>query len=69
MDNISIILLQTAKKEWEEENLSIQDLKAHFRAEKYLKDILNTLEIPEKVILNDIRFDDIRKIGAINRRW
>jgi len=68
MANVSLILIEKAKTVWQEDFVSIQDLKAHFRAEKYLKDILNTLEIPEKVILNDNRFDDIRKIGAINRR-
>ena len=67
MANVSLILIEKAKTVWKEDFVSIQDLKAHFRAEKYLTDILNTLEIPEKVILNDNRFDDIRKIGAINR--
>lgn len=67
MTNVSLILIEKAKTVWQEDVVSIQDLKAHFRAEKYLADILNTLEISEKVILNDIRFDDIRKIGAINR--
>ena len=67
MDNISMILMEQAKQEWKEEKVSIQDLKAYFRAEKYLADILNTLEIPESIILNQVAFDDIRKIGAINR--
>lgn len=67
MDNVSLILIEKAKKVWKEDFVSIQDLKAHFRAEKYLADILNTLEIPESVILNQEAFDDIRKIGAINR--
>lgn len=68
MDNVSLILIEKAKKVWKEDFISIQDLKAHFRAEKYLADILNTLEIPEKVILNHEAFIDIGKIGAVNRR-
>jgi putative transposase len=68
MDNVSLILIEKAKEVWNEDFISIQDLKAHFRAEKYIADILNTLEIPENVILNHETFDDIRKIGAINRR-
>ena len=67
MSNISLILIEKAKMVWKEDFISIQDLKAHFRAEKYLADILNTLEIPESVVLNQEAFDDIRKIGAINR--
>lgn len=68
MDNVSLILIEKAKEVWKEDFISIQDLKAHFRAEKYIADILNTLEIPENIILNHEAFDDIRKIGAINRR-
>jgi putative transposase len=68
MDNVSLILIEKAKEVWKEDFISIQDLKAHFRAEKYIADILNTLEIPESIILNHEAFDDIRKIGAINRR-
>lgn len=67
MDNFSLVLAETAKKEWGEENVSIQDIKAYFRAEKYLHDILNTLEISQDTILNDDTFSDILKIGAINR--
>lgn len=67
MDNVSFILSEQAKKQWEEEHVSIQDLKAYYRAQKYLKDILNTLEIPENSILMEDKFADILKIGAINR--
>ena len=67
MDNISFVLSEEAKKQWEEEHVSIQDLKAYYRAQKYLKDILNTLEIPESSILIEDKFVAILKIGAINR--
>lgn len=67
MDNISMILIEQAKKEWDEEFVSIQDLKAYFRGEKYLNCILNTLEIDPKDILNQAEVQQILKIGAINR--
>jgi len=67
MDNISSILIEQAKDKWQEENISIQDLKAYYRAEKYLEAILNTLDIDSQSILNHKQFDPIRTIGAINR--
>lgn len=67
MDNLSLVLAEKAKGEWNEENVSILDLKAHFRAEKYLHDILNTLEISPNTILYEDVFAEILKIGAINR--
>ncbi len=67
MDNISLILIQQAKTKWKEDNISIQDLKAYYRAEKYLETILNTLQIDSNTVLNNNQFDQIRKIGAINR--
>jgi len=67
MDNISMILMEQAKQEWKEEKVSIQDLKAYFRAEKYLEDILNTLEIPLEDILNQPKIQQVLKIGAVNR--
>lgn len=68
MDNISLVLIEMAKEQWEEQEISIQDLKAWFRAEYYIQNILNTLKIPQKDILNQSEFEDILKIGAINRR-
>ncbi|MEM9850292.1 MAG: transposase [Bacteroidota bacterium] len=56
MDNISLILIEQAKEVWKEDNISIQDLKAYYRAEKYLE-----------AILNQHQFDPIRTIGAVNR--
>ena len=67
MDNISMILIEQAKKQWNEEKVSIQDLKAYFRGEKYLNFILNTLEIDQKDILNRTEAQQILKIGAVNR--
>jgi putative transposase len=67
MTNLSAVLIQQAKQSWKEEKLSIQDLKAYFRAEKYLEDILNTLGIPKESILIQQTFQDVLKIGAINR--
>ena len=67
MGNVSLALMEQAKTQWEEETVSIQDLKAYFRAEKYLHDILNTLEITPNSILIEQGFEDILKIGAINR--
>lgn len=67
MDNVSLILMEQAKTQWKEETVSIQDLKAYFRTEKYLHDILNTLEIDPNPILIQREFEDVLKIGAINR--
>lgn len=68
MDNISLVLIEMAKEQWAEQEISIQDIKAWFRAEYYIQNILNTLKIPQKDILNQSEFQDILKIGAINRR-
>lgn len=67
MDNVSLVLLEQAKTLWEVEQPSVQDLKAHFRAEKYLLDILNMLEIDPEPILNHPGFVSIRQLGAVNR--
>ena len=67
MDNVSLVLMEQAKTQWNEETVSIQDIKAYFRAEKYLHDILNTLEIGPNSIIIQQEFEDILKIGAINR--
>jgi len=67
MDNISMILIEQAKQKWEEEIVSIQDLKAYFRGLKYLHVILNTLEIDPNTILNQVDTTKVLKVGAINR--
>ena len=67
MTNVSLILTEQAEEKWQEEKVSIQDLKAYFRAEKYLQDILNTLEISPEAILIHRTFEDVLKIGAVNR--
>jgi hypothetical protein len=46
----------------------LQDLKAHFQAEKYLHGIFNTLEIDEKTIINHPQLAAIRQIGAVNKQ-
>lgn len=66
MNNISLILAQQAKIKWQQEEVSILDLKAYYRGEKYLHFILNTLEIEQKDILNDNQRQQIMKIGAIH---
>lgn len=68
MDNVSLVLLEQSKSLWQADYASIQDLKAHFRAEKYLRDIFNTLELDEKTILNHPEMAAIRQIGAINKQ-
>ena len=67
MDNVSLVLMEQAKETWAGENISIQDLKAYFRAEKYLDSILNTLKITPSPILIQREFADVLKIGAVNR--
>lgn len=66
MNNISLILAEQAKIKWQQEEVSILDLKAYYRGEKYLYFILNTLEIEQKGILNDNQKQQIMKIGAIH---
>lgn len=67
MDNISLVLVEEAKALWQTQEVSIQDLKACFRADKYLRDILNVLELDEKTILNRPEIAAIRQIGAIHQ--
>ena len=67
MDNVSLILIRQAKEKWGEDKVSIQDLKAYFRAQKYLEKILNTLGIAPNPILIQTQFSDVLKVGAINR--
>lgn len=66
MGNISLILLEKTKDKYQNQECSIQDLKAMFRAEFYLQTILNTLQVPQKPILTDPRFQHIFTIGAVN---
>jgi len=68
MDNVSLILIGQAKEKWAEDKVSIQDLKAYFRAQKYLEKILNTLNIDPEPILIQTQFADVFKVGAINRK-
>jgi putative transposase len=66
MNNISLILREKANLKYQIDDCSVQDLKAIFRADFYLQNILNTLDFPNKPILTDPIFSDIAKIGAVN---
>jgi len=66
MGNLSLILLEKAKLKFQVEECSVQDLKAMFRADFYLQNILNTLDMPNKPFFNDPIFQNISYIGAVN---
>jgi putative transposase len=66
MNNLSLILREKANLKYQIEDCSVQDIKAIFRADFYLQNILNTLDFPNKPILSDPIFNDIAKIGAVN---
>ena len=66
MNNRSLILREKANIKYQIDDCSVQDIKAIFRADFYLQNILNTLGFPNKPILSDPIFSDIAKIGAVN---
>lgn len=66
MGNLSLILIEKANARYQIEECSIQDIKAIFRAEFYLNYILNTIDLPNKPLLNDPIFDNVPTIGAVN---
>jgi len=66
MGNLSPILLEKAKHKFQVEEFSVQDLKAMFRADFYLQNILNTLDMTDKPLFNDPIFQNISHIGAVN---
>ena len=66
MGNLSLILLEKAKLKFQVDECSVQDLKAMFRADFYLQNILNTLDMPNKPLFNDPIFQNISYIGAVN---
>ncbi len=66
MGNLSLALLEKAKLKFQAEECSVQDLKAMFRADFYLQNILNTIEMPDKPLFNDPIFQNISHIGAVN---
>jgi putative transposase len=67
MVTLSNILLHELKKNNPECPLSIQDLKAFFRAEKYLNELLNTPQFKHTQLLNPITMDNFPIIGAIRQ--
>lgn len=66
MVTLSNILLFEIKQKYPNSKLSIQDLKAYFRAEKYLNELLNKDEFIASLFLNTKRTINLPIIGAIN---
>jgi putative transposase len=66
MVTLSNILLFEIKHKYPESKFSIQDLKAYFRAEKYLNELLNKDEFTTSLFLNLKQNINLPIIGAIN---
>ena len=66
MVSLSNILIFEIKQIHPDCPLSIQDLKAFFRAEKYINELLNRDEFKASLLLNRKSFDQFPIIGAIN---
>ena len=66
MVSLSNILIFEIKQKQPDCPLSIQDLKAFFRAEKYINELLNRDEFKASLLLNRKSFDQFPIIGAIN---
>jgi putative transposase len=66
MVTLSNILLFEIKHKYPSAKLSIQDLKAYFRAEKYLNELLNKDEFIASLFLKTKKNIDLPIIGAIN---
>jgi putative transposase len=66
MVTLSNILLFEIKQNCPQSKLSIQDIKAYFRAEKYLNELLNKDEFTASLFLKTKRTMDLPIIGAIN---
>jgi putative transposase len=66
MVTLSNILLFEIKHKYPESKFSIQDLKAYFRAEKYLNELLNKDEFTASLFLNLKQNINLPIIGAIN---
>jgi hypothetical protein len=62
------ILIFEIKQKQPECPLSIQDLKAFFRAEKYINELLNRDEFKASLLINRNSFDNLPFIGAINSK-
>lgn len=66
MVTLSNILLFEIKQKYPDSKFSIQDLKAYFRAEKYLNELLNKDEFTASLFLNLKQNINLPIIGAIN---
>ena len=66
MENISTLLLEDFRDEYENPQLNIQDLKAWFRGQKYLNEILNYVEKAGEPILNQQQKKRILELGSIH---
>lgn len=66
MENISTLLLEDFREEQENPDLNIQDLKAWFRGQKYLNEILNYAENTDDPILNQQQKQRILELGSIH---
>jgi putative transposase len=66
MVTLSNILLFEIKHKYPESKFSIQDLKAYFRAEKYLNELLNKDEFTASLFLNLKQNINLPIVGAIN---
>ena len=66
MVTLSNILLFEIKQKYPDSKFSIQDLKAYFRAEKYLNELLNKDELTASLFLNLKQNIHLPIIGAIN---
>jgi putative transposase len=68
MVSLSNILIFEIKQKQPECPISIQDLKAFFRAEKYINELLNRDEFKASLLINRNTFDNFPIIGTINAR-
>jgi len=66
MENVSTLLLDEFRETHQNADLNIQDLKAWFRGQKYLNEILNYAEKTGVPILNEDQKQRILKMGSIN---
>lgn len=66
MVSLSNILIFEIKQKKPDCPLSIQDLKAFFRAEKYINELLNRHDFNASLLINRNTFDNFPIIGAIN---
>jgi putative transposase len=66
MVTLSNILLFEIKQKYPNSKFSIQDLKAYFRAEKYLNELLNKDEFTASLFLNLKQNINLPIVGAIN---